>query len=53
MKFRYIDEEQEFSSFEKRQKKEPNPYKRVDPKRQKKDNYSEARRLKRGEDNGD
>ena len=51
MKFRYVDEEQEFSSFEKRQKKEPNPYKRVDPKRQKKDNYSEARRLKRGEDN--
>lgn len=46
------DSEEYGSAFEKRKKnKTPDPYKRIDPKRQKRDNYSEQRKLKRGEHN--
>lgn len=36
-------------SFQKRKTKQVDPYKRVDPKREKKDTYEAQRKLKRGE----
>lgn len=36
-------------NFQKRKTKQVDPYKRVDPKREKKDTYEAQRKLKRGE----